>query len=124
MKLTLILATTLLALTPTASAWRVRFYENSNYGGREHTRAGNGNPGTRCHGAPNPINNKVSSFKFWPKNTAGDTSCCLELYNGLNCDPATRLNNPTSCHHTERSNLAGTNLQDRISSYRTTCVYL
>ncbi|CEN61708.1 hypothetical protein ASPCAL08358 [Aspergillus calidoustus] len=67
---------------------------------------------------PNPIINKVSSSKSDLRNTAVDIPCCLELYNGLDYDPSTKLNHPTSCMHSEEYDLAGTGLQDRISTYR------
>jgi hypothetical protein len=122
MKLNLALITAIAAaLAPTASAWRVRFYADRNYNGDEHTKAGPGNPGSACQGAPNPVNNRISSFKFWPKNSEGTTSCCLYLYNALDCEPSSILALAGNCNYIAEPDLAGTELQDRISSYRTIC---
>jgi hypothetical protein len=73
---------------------------------------------------PNPIINKVSSSKFDPRNTAVGMRCGLGLYNGLNYNPTTKLNNPTSCMHSEEYDLAGTGQQDKMNTYRATCYWL
>ncbi|KAL2847406.1 hypothetical protein BJX68DRAFT_268274 [Aspergillus pseudodeflectus] len=121
MKLNLALVTAIVALAPAASAWRVRFYEDKDFKGRQHTRAGPGNPGSACQGAPNPINNEISSFKFWPENAEGTSSCCLQLFNSLDCEPSSLLSYPLNCKYSEYSDLQYTPLQDKISSYRTVC---
>ncbi|KAL4887615.1 hypothetical protein BJY04DRAFT_212645 [Aspergillus karnatakaensis] len=121
MKLNLALFAAVLTLTSTASAWHVKFYEHANFKGRLHERSGPGNPGAACQGAPNPVNNLVSSFKFQPYNAARTTKCCLELYNALDCKPSSQLGYHTACEYQEFKDLQYTTLQDKISSYRTVC---
>ncbi|KAL4876395.1 hypothetical protein BJY04DRAFT_223182 [Aspergillus karnatakaensis] len=122
MKLNLALATAILAMTPAAAAWRVRFYSNANYGGSEFTRAGEGGTGTACGSVPDWINDEISSFRWWPENTAGTTSCCLYLYRDAGCQG--KLDWAPACMRNDVPNLQGTALQDKISSFRTECFRL
>ncbi|KAL4876802.1 hypothetical protein BJY04DRAFT_222649 [Aspergillus karnatakaensis] len=123
MKLNLALATAVLALTPAAAAWRVRFYPEAGYGGQQFTKSGPGNPGTSpCMGVSSAINDRISSLHWYPKNPAGDRSCCLYLYANSGC--TNQLPFHTACQQTSIRNMAGTPLQDKISSFKTVCTIL
>ncbi|WEW57003.1 hypothetical protein PRK78_002462 [Emydomyces testavorans] len=120
MKLPSLLVATTLAISPLASAWRVYFYnwENENPDGGYITEGGPGNPGSRCFSNVDPLNNKISSLRYYSDNPEGTTRCCLHLYDSPGCDNEFKVG--PICRD-QFVNLHNIGIDNDISSYKTEC---
>ncbi|RLL95681.1 hypothetical protein CFD26_103832 [Aspergillus turcosus] len=85
MKIAALAATLALALVPSVSAWRVYFYQLKNEQGPSITNAGPGNPGFKCHPNVDPLNQKISSMRYYSDNPEGTTRCCIKFYDSPGC---------------------------------------
>ncbi|KAF7162413.1 hypothetical protein CNMCM6106_009387 [Aspergillus hiratsukae] len=88
MKIAALAAPFALALVPSVSAWRVYFYqlENEQQGSPFITNGGPGNPGYKCHSNVDPLNQKISSMRYYSDNPEGTTRCCIRLYDSPGCE--------------------------------------
>ncbi|KAF9887537.1 hypothetical protein FE257_010115 [Aspergillus nanangensis] len=121
LKLPISILTTIL-LAPSALAWRVRLYKDANYEGTQATWSGPGGAGTACFGNVNPINNEISSLKFYAFNTERTSQCCITFYDSPSCQTKSGDWSPIAwCNDVSIANWKGTQYQDDISSFRTDC---
>ncbi|KAL3456190.1 hypothetical protein BJX64DRAFT_294298 [Aspergillus heterothallicus] len=115
------IATSVLLLTSTADAWRIRLYENTNYKGRQVTFSGPGKTGSKCFSNIDPLNNKVSSIQYYAYNSDRTTRCCVTLYDSPGCKTKKPDWTPQkSCHDEKWTKIPATWNND-ISSFKTTC---
>ncbi|KAL2784791.1 hypothetical protein BJX66DRAFT_77423 [Aspergillus keveii] len=122
MKLSLLsLTTTLLLLASPGDAWRIRLYENINYKGRQVTYSGPGKTGSKCFSNVDPLNNKVTSIKYYAYNSDRSTRCCVTLYDSPGCKTKNQDWKPQrSCHDEAWKDIPGIWDND-ISSFKTEC---
>ncbi|KAK9358197.1 hypothetical protein V1504DRAFT_303508 [Lipomyces starkeyi] len=119
MKLSLAIITAAMAFIPFSDAWRVYFYQLQNEEGPSITNGGPGNPGYRCFPNVDPLNQKISSMRYYSDNTELNTRCCLTLYDSPDCG------NPfpyTFCRDAF-VNFNEINIDNDISSYSTDCYH-
>ncbi|KFY32000.1 hypothetical protein V493_00592 [Pseudogymnoascus sp. VKM F-4281 (FW-2241)] len=91
MKITALITVAALAMAPSASAWRVYFYQLQNGEGPSITNSGPGGTGSRCHPNVDPLNDKISSMRYYSDNAEGTTRCCIDLYRARTRPPATQF---------------------------------
>ncbi|KAH1470032.1 hypothetical protein KXW65_004461 [Aspergillus fumigatus] len=117
MKIAALAATFALALVPSVSAWRVYFYQLKEGEGPSITNAGPGNPGFRCHPNVDPLNQKISSMRYYSDNPEGTTRCCLRVYDSPGC----KGDFGYSFCRNQFLNFANIGHDNDVSSYSTEC---
>ncbi|KAL4862431.1 hypothetical protein BDV12DRAFT_203078 [Aspergillus spectabilis] len=121
MKLSILsVAASVLLLTSTTDAWRIRLYDGINYKGKQVTYSGPGKTGTRCFNV-DPLNNRVSSIHYYAYNSDKTTRCCVTLYDSPGCKTKNQDWAPQkSCHDEHWRDIPG-KWDNDISSFRTNC---
>lgn len=117
MQIAALAATFALALVPSVSAWRVYFYQLKEGEGPSITNAGPGNPGFRCHPNIDPLNQKISSMRYYSDNPEGTTRCCLRVYDSPGC----KGDFGYSFCRNQFLNFADIGHDNDVSSYSTEC---
>ncbi|KFY10441.1 hypothetical protein V492_05016 [Pseudogymnoascus sp. VKM F-4246] len=119
MKITAIITVAALAMAPSASAWRVYFYQLQNGEGPSITNSGPGGTGSRCHPTVDPLNDKISSMRYYSDNAEGTTRCCIDLYRGTNC--RSLIGSTSGTCRNRFVNFDEIDEDNVVSSYKTTC---
>ncbi|KAJ8098050.1 hypothetical protein POJ06DRAFT_303497 [Lipomyces tetrasporus] len=120
MKFSVAIAATAIALLPGTDAWRVYFYQLQNEEGPSITNGGPGHPGHACFSNVDPLNQKISSMRYYSDNPDLNTRCCLTLYDSPGCANAFPY---TFCRN-QFVNFNEINLDNDVSSYSTDCYYI
>ncbi|KAJ8096631.1 hypothetical protein POJ06DRAFT_286894 [Lipomyces tetrasporus] len=118
MKFSLPIAAAVIALVPVTEAWRVYFYQLQNEEGPFITDGGPGNPGHRCFSNVDPLNQKISSMRYYSDNDQLNTRCCLTLYDSPGCE-----NSRFSFCRNQFVNFNEVGFDNDVSSYSTDCYH-
>jgi hypothetical protein len=119
MKITALITVAALAMAPTTSAWRVYFYQLQNGEGPSITNSGPGGTGSHCFPTVDPLNDKISSMRYYSDNAEGTTRCCIDLYRSTNC--RSLIGSTSGTCRNRFINFNEIDEDNVVSSYKTTC---